>query len=67
MALANDSSSVRMILAGASGTVKVMLRGGGTITGTVDVSKLARGVVLITDATPMTWVIPVDNVEAAGQ
>lgn len=65
----NPNSGPRIInhLLGTSGSVKVVLKSGVTIAGTVDVSTLSTGVVKVTDATPTTWVLALDNIEAVGQ
>ncbi|MEV8372478.1 hypothetical protein AB0P21_07050 [Kribbella sp. NPDC056861] len=64
-------------LIGASGsTTKIMLVGGGTLTGTVDTSSLTNpganpgtpgGLVKLTDSGPVTWLIPAASIIAVGQ
>ena len=67
MPINSTSPRPHVMLVGVTGSVKIMLRGGGTITGTVDATKLSQNIVIITDATPTTWVIGLDNIVAVGQ
>jgi len=66
-------------LSGATGTVHLILEGGATLTGTVDVSGLGNptaaasgnggygGTIKVTDAGTVVWLVPAGNVIAVGQ
>ena len=75
--LAHREQVAAAILAGASGTVHVMLEGGGSLTGIVDTSHIGDlthtsgnvlgGIVLITDSGSVQWVVPLERIVAVGQ
>lgn len=67
MPINTTSARARVMLDGATGTTKLLLANGVTLTGTIDTSTLNAGVVKITDASPTTWVVPVDIIVAVGQ
>ena len=63
-------------LAGASGTVHLILEGGATLTGMLDVSHVGNltggtnppqgGIVLVTDGSSVVWTVPLERIVSVG-